>query len=153
MLPEVFKQDAKVMLPKPGKTNYNTVRSYRPVTMESVVGKVMERVITRSLVWKLKVDSGVAETQNAFRRQKSCVQSVFKVTNSLSEAKAKKESTLLAVMDYESCYERICRAGLLHKASKIGINGRMWLYFKEFYGTGHTMSDLMISNLKHSGLL
>ena len=52
MLREVFKQDAKVMLPKPGKTNYNKVRLYRPITLESVVGKVMERVITRRLVWK-----------------------------------------------------------------------------------------------------
>ena len=110
VLPEVFKQDAKVMLPKPGKTNYNTVRSYRPITLESVVGKVMERVITRRLVWKLEVDGGVAETQKAFRRQKSCVQSVLRVTNSMSEAKAKKESTVLAVMDYESCYELIWRA-------------------------------------------
>ena len=132
VLPDAFKQDAKVMLPKPGKTNYNTVRSYRPITLESVVGKVMERVITCRLVWKLEVDGGVAETQNAFRRQKSCVQSVLRVTNSMSEAKAKKESTVLAVMDYESCYERIWRAGLLHKASKIGINGRMWLYLKNF---------------------
>ena len=40
---------------------------------------------------------------------------------------------MLAVMDYESCYERIWRAGLLHKASKIGINGRMWLYIKIFF--------------------
>ena len=38
----------------------------------------------------------------------------------------------LAMMDYESCYDRIWRAGLLHKASKIGINGRMWLYIKNF---------------------
>ena len=52
VLREVFKQDAKVMLPKPGKTNYNKVRLYRPITLESVVGKVMERVITRRLVWK-----------------------------------------------------------------------------------------------------
>ena len=44
----------------------------------------------------------------------------------------KKEHTVLAVIDYESCYERIWRAGLLHKASKVGINGRMWLYIKNF---------------------
>ena len=47
------------------------MRSYRPITLESVVGKVMEIVITRRLVWKLEVEGGVAETQNAFRRQKS----------------------------------------------------------------------------------
>ena len=45
VLPDAFKMDPKVMLPKPGKENYNTVRSYRPITLESVIGKVMERVV------------------------------------------------------------------------------------------------------------
>ena len=35
-------------------------------------------------------------------------------------------------MDYESCYERIWRAGLLKKASDKGINGRMWICIKNF---------------------
>ena len=52
VLPEAFKVDPKVMLPKPGKTNYNTARSYRPITLESVIGKVMERVICNRLIWK-----------------------------------------------------------------------------------------------------
>ena len=81
------------------------------------------------------------------------MQSVLRFKNSLSEAKAKRENTVLAVMDYESCYKRIWRAGLLHKTSKIGIDGRMWLYIKNFYETGHTTPELMIINPKHSGLL
>lgn len=56
MLPEEFKLDPKVMLPKPGKSDYNTVRSYRQITLESVIGKVMERVICSRLVWKLEVN-------------------------------------------------------------------------------------------------
>ena len=50
VLPEAFMVDPKVMLPKPGKTNYNTARSYRPITLESVIGKVMERVICNRLI-------------------------------------------------------------------------------------------------------
>ena len=109
MLPEVFKQDVKVMLPKLGKTKYNAVRSYRPITLESFVEKVMERLIMRRLVWKLDVEGGVAVTQNAYRRQKSSLQSVLRVANSLF-AKAKRENTVITVMDYESCYEQIWRA-------------------------------------------
>ena len=35
---------------------------YRPITLESVIGKTMERVICDRLVWKLEVDGGIAET-------------------------------------------------------------------------------------------
>ncbi|MEW8546767.1 MAG: reverse transcriptase domain-containing protein [Candidatus Thiodiazotropha sp.] len=132
VLPEDFKLDPKVMLPKPGKSNYNTVRSYRPITLESVIGKVMERVICNRLVWKLEVEGGIARTQSAYRRQKSCVQTMVRVCNSITEARNRKEHTVLTVMDFESCYERIWRAGILHKAFSNGITGRMWVYIKNF---------------------
>ena len=64
VLPDAFITDAELMLPKPGR-----VRANRPVTLESTIGKVMGRVITYRLVWKLEVEEGVALTQNACRRQ------------------------------------------------------------------------------------
>ena len=54
------------MLSKPGKSDYNTMRSYRPITLESVIGKVLERIICNRLVWKLEVDGGIASTQAAY---------------------------------------------------------------------------------------
>ena len=124
--------DAKIMLPKPDKNDYNSVRAYRAITLESVLGKVFERIVTRRLVWKLEVEQGIAATQCAYRKQRSCVQSVLRFTNSVSEAKSKKQNTVITVMDFESCYERIWRAGLLHKASKVGVTGRMWLHIRNF---------------------
>ena len=52
VLPDALKLDPKVMLPKPGKSDYNVVKSYRPITLESVIGKIMERVISNRLIWK-----------------------------------------------------------------------------------------------------
>ena len=113
------------MLPKPGKSNYNTVRSYRPITLESVIGKVMESVSNKRLVWKLEVEEGVAKTQFAFRKQKYCVQTVLRICNSVSEARNKNENTVVTVVDFESSYERIWRAGLLKKASTYCISRRL----------------------------
>ena len=92
----------------------------------------MERVICKRLTWKLEVDGGLAATQYAYRKQKSCVQSMVRLCNSVTEARNKKQHTILTVMDFESCYERIWRASLLRKASNRGISGRMWLNIKNF---------------------
>ena len=132
MIPDAFKIDPKVMMPKPGKSDYKTVRAYKPITFESVIGKVMERVICKRLTWKLEVDGGLAATQYAYRKQNFCVQSMVCLCNSVTEARNKKQHTILTVMDFESCYERIWKAGLLRKASTRGISGRMWLYIKNF---------------------
>ena len=132
VIPDAFKIDPKGMMPKPEKSDYNILRAYRPITLESVIRKVMERVICKRLTWKLEVVGGLAATQYAYRKQKSCVQSMVRLCNSVTEARNKKQHTILTVMDFESCYERIWRASLLRKASNRGISGRMWLYIKNF---------------------
>lgn len=35
-------------------------------------------------------------------------------------------------MDYESCFERVWRAGVLKKAADNQVKGRLWIYLKEF---------------------
>ena len=132
VLPDAFKLDPKIMLPKPGRSDSSVTKSYRPITLESVIGKVMERVVCSRLIWKLEVDRGITNTQYAYRRQKSCVQTMLRVCNYISEARNRKEHTVVTVMDYESSYERIWNAGLLKKAFENGIEGRMWMYLKNF---------------------
>ena len=97
------------MLPKPGKANCNTVRSHRLITLDSVIGKVMERVVCNRLVWTLEVDGGIATAQTAYRKQKSCTRTMVRLCNSITEAKNREQHTVL-VMNFESCYERIWRA-------------------------------------------
>ena len=132
VLPNAFKLDPKVMLPKPGKTDYNSVRSYRPITLESVIGKVMERIICNRLIWKLEVDDGVANTQNAYRKQKSCVQTMIRICNSLSEARSRKEHSIITLWILRAITRGYGEQDLLHKAHAKGVCGRMWIYIKNF---------------------
>ena len=47
---ESFKLDPKILMPKVGKDNYNSVRSYRPITLESVIGKFFQRTVADRLL-------------------------------------------------------------------------------------------------------
>ena len=127
-----FKLDPKILMPKPGKDNYNTVRSYRPITLESVISKIFQRTIARRLIWRLEISNSFAPTQDAYRKQHSCVQSMIRVVNNIQEAKSKNEYSIAVFMDFESCFEKVWRAGLLYKTAKIGICGRMLLYLYNY---------------------
>ena len=129
---ESFKLDPKILMPKPGKDNYNSVRSYRPITLESVIGKIFQRTVAARLTWRLEISDGFATTQDAYRRQHSCIQSMIRVVNSLHEAKTNREYSIAMFMDFESCFEKVWRAGLIYKAAKIGICGRMLLYLHNY---------------------
>lgn len=74
-----FKLDPKALLPKPGKDDYNTVRAYRPITLESVIGKIFSK--NNSLQAKMEIR--MSKTQDACRKQHSCVQSATRMINQL----------------------------------------------------------------------
>ena len=57
---------------------------------------------------------------------------MIRVINSLQEAKSKKEYSVAVFMDFESCFEKVWRAGLLCKATKLGICGRMLMYLYNY---------------------
>ena len=78
-----FKIDPKILMPKPGKENYNSTRSYRPITLESIISKIFQRTIAGRLIWRLEVSNGFANTQDAYRKQHSGTQSMIRVINSL----------------------------------------------------------------------
>ena len=57
---------------------------------------------------------------------------MIRVVNQLQEAKVMKEYSVGVFMDFESCFEKVWRAGLLFKAIKIGISGRMLIYLHNY---------------------
>ena len=52
--PQLWNRDNKIYIPKPGKDNYNIPKFYRPISLTSVVGKMMERIVNQRLVWWLE---------------------------------------------------------------------------------------------------
>ena len=91
ILHDAFKLDPKVMLPTPGKTDYNVTKSYNHFGISN--RKNYGGLISNRLIWKFKVDRGIADTQFAYRKHKSCVQTMLRVCNSISKVRSRKEYT------------------------------------------------------------
>jgi Reverse transcriptase (RNA-dependent DNA polymerase) len=42
-----------VIIPKPGKSDYSTPKSYRPISLLECIGKVLEKIIAQRLSWDI----------------------------------------------------------------------------------------------------
>ena len=66
--------------------------SYRPVSLTSVPGKVMERIISGAVTDQLKVNQGIRPSQHGFMNARSCLTNLMssydKVTRLVDEGKA-----------------------------------------------------------------
>ena len=66
--------------------------SYTPVSLTSVLGKVMEQVIPGAIMDQLKVNQGIRPSQHGFTNGRSCLTNLIsfcdKVTHFVDEGKA-----------------------------------------------------------------
>ena len=66
--------------------------SYRPISLTSVPGKVMERIISRAIMDQLKVNQGIRPSQHGLTNSRSCLINLIsfydKVTHLVDESKA-----------------------------------------------------------------
>ena len=64
-VPKPWKRSVTVMIPKPGK-NLTQVNSYRPISLTSILGKLLERIITTRLLEELETSSFFTDNQGVF---------------------------------------------------------------------------------------
>jgi hypothetical protein len=61
------KGKCKISTKKPGTPNYNNSSSYRPISLTSIIGKLMERIITSRLEGYVETNDILDEEQEGFR--------------------------------------------------------------------------------------
>ena len=83
-----WKQSKVIMLPKPGK-DLTKPTSYRPISLLpaiGTIGKVFERIISSRLSTFLEKANYFDENQAGFRRNRSTLDQLFKLSQSVSTA-------------------------------------------------------------------
>jgi hypothetical protein len=79
-LPKQWKKANVKFLKKPGKPNYNNPSSYRPISLTSIIGKLMERIITSRLVGFVETNDILDEEQEGFRHYRSTTNALLNLT-------------------------------------------------------------------------
>ena len=87
--PKSWKKAKAVLIHKPGKPA-DLPNSYRPICLLSTLGKSLERILNERLIAELDEKKILHESQYGFRKGKSTIQAVRKLTDQVEEEFAKK---------------------------------------------------------------
>lgn len=87
-----------------GKKEKNKVR---PITLSSCVGKVLERMINERLMWVAEREGWFDRYQNGFRRGKSCIDNLTRLTVDIHTSKQTNENLIVAFLDVKSAYDNV----------------------------------------------
>ncbi|MCG7878799.1 MAG: reverse transcriptase domain-containing protein [Candidatus Thiodiazotropha endolucinida] len=132
ILPAQWKEAKVKFLKKAGKASYHNPSSYRPISLTSILGKCMERIIYTRLYSYAEHHNLIDPEQEGFRRFHGTSMALLRVVQNAMDGFNERESTVGVFIDMEKAYDSVWRNGLLEKMHNIGIKGKMWNWLHNF---------------------
>ena len=150
-VPRAWKTAHIIPIPKQGK-DHKLASSYRPISLTSCVGKVAERMVNQRLYWYLETTNNLGKNQAGFRKGKSTVDQLFRLTQRIHDGFQSKKHTLAVFVDLQQAYDRVWRKGLLMKLNDMGIHGSLYNWIK-YYLIDRTIQTKMNDALSSKEVL
>ena len=106
--------------------------NYRPVSLTSQVGKVMEKIIKKELVTYLEGKGLICETQHGFRKNRSCLTNLLDFFEAVAGEVDRGEPVDVLYFDFRKAFDRVPHQRLLLKMKALGIEGRILDWIRDW---------------------
>ncbi|KAK4818872.1 hypothetical protein QYF61_021077 [Mycteria americana] len=97
--------------------------NYRPVSLTSVPGKLMEQIILSAITWHVEDNQGIKPSQHGFRKDRSCLTNLIffynKETHLVDEGKA----VDVVYLDFSKDFDMVSHSIVLEKLAAHGLDG------------------------------
>ena len=110
---------------KKGK-NKKDPKSYRPISLISCLGKLMERIINRRLVWHLEANNLLTPTQTGYRKHQNTEDQLAPLAQEIETSFQEKNKVVSVFFNLYRAFDKVWREGLLLKVRQSGVTQRMF---------------------------
>ena len=134
-IPSAWKRANVVPIYKGSGKPRNDISSYRPVSLTSILCKVLERLICKRLLCYIDEHDILSDDQFGFRHGRSCEQMLAKFHHFLSgNLDNSKDCNLVdgIFLDFSSAFDRVDHRILLQKLHNYGLRGGVLKFIQSF---------------------
>jgi hypothetical protein len=130
LIPSPLKRAAIVPVFKTG--DKSIPKNYRPISLTSVIAKVLERIIRKQVFSFLSVRGALNDTQHGFRSGRSCLSALLDVFDNIMHILDTHNSVDMVYLDFSKAFDKVDHGVLLHKLRDAGITGNLGRWFYHF---------------------
>ncbi|CAK1598143.1 unnamed protein product [Parnassius mnemosyne] len=131
--PNKWKKAVVVVLRKPGKRDYTHPRSYRPIGLLPVLGKVLEKMVVRRIKWHIVPK--ISRKQYGFMPQCSTEDSLYDMMQFITTKLKDKKLILLISLDIEGAFDNAwwpaIRCGLAKTGCPVNLRRLIDSYLRD----------------------
>lgn len=130
-MPQVWKEAQVVTLLRPGR-HPSDLSSFRPVSLTSCLGKLMEWMVLHRVEWWLESRHAFPGETAGFRCHRNCMDSVLDLVTSVEQAKREERIVMAAFLDVKRGCDTVSHAHVLHGLLQAGVPRRVYLWIADF---------------------
>ena len=112
------------------KGDRSIVANYRPVSLTSTVGKLLESIIAKNIRDHLDKFNLIKDTQHGFRNGYSCLTNLLTFFSEVFQALDKDKAFDVIYLDFSKAFDRVPHRRLLKKVEAHGITGELLSWIK-----------------------
>ena len=129
MIPTQWKYAVVTPVYKGGSSS--DVKNYRPISLNCVASKLMERVIVVDVLYYLRSHKLISPQQHGFLARRSTVSNLLESINDWTVAINNKNSVMIAYIDYAKAFDSVSHKKLTIKLQAYGIAGDLlnWINY------------------------
>lgn len=135
------------VLPLHKKDDTTILNNYRPVSLLSVLGKIMEKIVFKYVFNYLNDHSRISRFQSGFIPGVSTVSQLIEIYHEFCSALSNKAEIRIVFLDISKAFDRVWHKGLIHKLSQCGISGSLITWFTSYLSN---RQQRVVINGRHS---
>jgi len=128
--PKCWKEANVIPLHKKG--DKSDTNNYRPVSLLSCVGKVMEKIVFKNVFNYVRDRELLSPHQSGFRPGDSSIHQLSYLYHVFAQALDCKKNVKVIFCDISKAFDRCWHEGIIYKLSSLGIGGDLLLWFKDY---------------------
>ena len=114
------------------KSDRSNPANYRPVSLTSVVCKILEHILHGHIMKHFEKYNILADQQHGFRKGRSCETQLSALVNDLHQILDKRSQADLVIMDFSKAFDTVPHRRLMAKLHHVGIRNNIHSWIETF---------------------
>ena len=128
----IWNKSEVIFLRKGGKDTYSKPGSYRPISISSYIGKLIEKIIAKRIQKYLDLIGLHDPDQEGFMEARNTIRYLNRLVMGIKSDLQKKLTSICLFIDFEKAFDSVWKKGLIVKLHKLGIKGKILHLLNDF---------------------